>query len=337
MQLKMIGLVAAAVALMGCNSAIKLTGDGSTDNAPGSGTATWGYETDTVPQAIVPTETSTASTIDGRVDSGPLLRPNPRLEVSTVAGAITVLAACLVDRPSYDGSFGTTYLSLRSKDDGSLLYETNLEGIWDPKGFNEDTGAFTLIGAFQRGASLKYIDLKYLDEATHGFAVSRVMRFTPNDHESLFEANAAVASAHGRYVALIGSPGGESASDASGRFGVWVLDTTADTMRFALPAPAPPPSEDCQVTDEGTNSDPVVSKRVHATYNWEWMCVAFWYFDMEANVIRIDDHVLTVSYGRDTPSSRAKKRVMRSIALASLFASPEGKMLEGGIDSEGPR
>ena len=109
-----------------------------------------------------------------------------------------------IEPPEYDSSYGTVSLELLDAADGTLLFETKLEGTWHPKGFNPKTGCYTLIGAFQTGAALLYNDLVYLNEKERSIRPSKYSNpELTRYNDGFFEANAAVASPDGRYVALL--------------------------------------------------------------------------------------------------------------------------------------
>ncbi|MES1207513.1 MAG: hypothetical protein ABUS79_16375, partial [Pseudomonadota bacterium] len=99
-------------------------------------------------------------------------------------------------------------------------------------------------------------------------------------------------SPDGHYVAFVGGIGGVD--------GVYVLDTSRDTIRRLGPAPAPPPVH-------GFESD--------EPFDWGtgW---ADGYGAIEPSVLRFEaPDVLVATYGRDTPKARAKKRTVRRFKL----------------------
>ncbi len=200
-------------------------------------------------------------------------------------GTQTQLHYQLINAPivnRLDESIGQTQFELNDTNGTTLLSET-VEGRWFCMGFNNKTKTYLIGGIFQIGAWLPLASIQYLDEAKKSFEPSVFDRLA-------YIANAAVVSPKGRYIAFIGG------QQTTGK--LYVLDTQTDTIKSLGAAPAPPPlANDAFVSEE--------------SFEWGtgW---ADTYVEMEANILYFkSETVLQVSYGKDTPHARAKKRQIR--------------------------
>jgi hypothetical protein len=239
-----------------------------------------------------------------------LLDPPAAGSLRVEQGGSTLLKVTQIEAPEYDSSYGTVSLELLDAADGTLLFETKLEGTWHPKGFNPRTGCYTLIGAFQTGAAFLYNDLVYLNEKARSIRPSKYSNpELTRYNDGFFEANAAVASPDGRYVALL------VGNDLR------ILDTTRDDMAFVGQSPAPPPAEEACAYDSEpiVYADPRTHDRLSASFNWAWACVMWEYTDMDPGIISFEGDAVTVSYGEDTYQGRAEARSTRAYPLTGVF------------------
>lgn len=204
-------------------------------------------------------------------------------------GTKTQLQYTLINAPKIyrlDQSIGQTQIVLSAKDGTTRLSET-YEGKWFCLGFNKMTNTYLVGGISQIGAWLPLGSIQYLSEAKNVFEPSAFDRLG-------YLANAAVVSPNGRYIAFIGG------KQTTGK--LYVLDTKTDTIKSLGVAPAPPPLD----------NDAFFSEEA---FEWGtgW---ADTYLEIETNILHFkSENILQVSYGKDTPKARAKKRQIRIFKL----------------------
>lgn len=207
------------------------------------------------------------------------------------AGRETRLEIQAIERPKFlrhDQSIGRDKLILRSSsgpDQRELFSAVFDDGRWICLAFNSDAGRYVVGGIGAVGAWLPLRSVSYLSERTRKLEVSRFTR-------KKYLALASVTGPDGHYVAFVGGVDGVD--------GVYVLDTTRDTIRRLGPAPSPPPVENFD-SDE--------------PFDWGtgW---ADGYRAIEASVLRFEaPNVVVATYGRDTHKARAKKRTVRRFKL----------------------
>lgn len=186
-----------------------------------------------------------------------------------------------------DKSTGQTQFVLLNNTDHTIRFKKTYEGHWFCLGFNSITKSYVVGGIYQIGAWLPLGSIQYLNEAKNSF--------TPSAFDRLgYLANATVVSPKGRYIAFIGG------QKSTGK--LYVLDTQTDTIKSLGIAPAPPPVEN----DTFFSEEP---------FEWGtgW---ADGYVEMETNILHFkSENVLQVSYGKDTPRARAKKRQLRNFKI----------------------
>lgn len=189
--------------------------------------------------------------------------------------------------PRLDQSIGKTRFVLQSEPQGEALLTSEFEGWWSCFGYNAKTHVYVIGGVFQRGAWLPLGSIEYLAE-DGSFKPSA---FDRQDYIAL----SAVTSPAGRYIVFIG--GGERSDD------LYVLDTERDVIKKLGRAPSPPPN--AEASDTCWN-DP-----------FEWgSCWVDGYREMDAGIIRFTSETeLEVSYGKDGPTQRAKKRRVQRYRL----------------------
>jgi hypothetical protein len=155
-------------------------------------------------------------------------------------------------------------------------------------GFNKTTHTYLIGGVFQIGAWLPLGYIQYLREEKNVFEPSAFDRLG-------YLAQATVISPKGRYIAFIGG------QQSTGK--LYVLDTQTNTIKSLGAALAPP----SLANDAFSSEEP---------FEWGtgW---ADGYVNIETSILRfISENVLQVSYGKDTPHARAKKRQIRTFNLA---------------------
>jgi hypothetical protein len=204
-------------------------------------------------------------------------------------GTKTTLNYTLNNAPSLrrlDQSIGQTQFILRDNN-GTARLTKDYEGKWFCLGFNNTTKTYIIAGVFQIGAWLPLGSIQYLREDSNVFEPSVFER-------QAYLANATVISPKGRYIAFIGG------KQTTGE--LYVLDSQTDRIRKLGKAPAPPP-----LPDDGFES----------TEPFEWGTGwADTYVEMEADILSFkSENVLQVSYGKDTPYTRAKKRQIQRFKL----------------------
>jgi hypothetical protein len=185
-----------------------------------------------------------------------------------------------------DESIGQTQFVLTNTNGTKQLNKT-VEGRWFCLGFNKTTNTYLIGGVFQIGAWLPLGSIQYLNEAKNSFEPSAFDRLS-------YLANAAVVSPKGRYIAFIGG------QQSTGK--LYVLDTQTDNIKKLGVAPAPPPVDN----DAFSSEEP---------FEWGtgW---ADGYVEIETNILHFkSENVLQVSYGKDTPHARAKKRQIRTFKI----------------------
>lgn len=186
--------------------------------------------------------------------------------------------------PKLDQSIGRTKITLRSEPQGDVLLTEELEGNWFCFGFNTTSRAYIIGGIRQVGAWLPLASILYVNEDDRSVKRSSFVR---RDHIAL----SATASPSVRYIVFI-DPEGLS-----------VLDTKRDTIKKLGKAPLPPPSEFAADSCEGQD--------------FEWGgCGNDGYVELDAGILRfLSDNELEVSYGKDGPKTRAKKRWVKRYKL----------------------
>ncbi len=186
-----------------------------------------------------------------------------------------------------DQSIGQTQFILKSNADGATRFSQIYEGRWFCLGFNQARKIYLLGGIFQIGAWLPLRSIQYLHETTDTVTASIFER-------QGYLANAAIVSPKGRYIVFIGG------QQTTGE--LYVLDTQTDSIKKLGPAPAPPPL----AIDSFSSEEP---------FEWGtgW---ADGYVEIEQNILQFKtEHILQVSYGKDTPRARAKKRRIQVFKL----------------------
>jgi hypothetical protein len=190
--------------------------------------------------------------------------------------------------PHHDQGIGRTRFVLRFEPEGGILSSKEFEGQWFCLGYNAKIHSYVIGGIDQKGAWLPLRSIQYLTEEGGSFKPSAFDRLD-------YIALSAVTSPAGRFIVFVGG--------RIGIEGLYVLDTKRDVVRKLGPAPAPPP--DAQLSDICQN-DP-----------FEWgSCWADGYKEMDADIILFKSETeLEVSYGKDGPTQRAKKRRVRRYSL----------------------
>jgi hypothetical protein len=190
----------------------------------------------------------------------------------------------------HDQSIGQTTVGLRSKSDGTSIFSEAIEGHWFCIGYNSDTKTYILGGISERGAWLTLNSIRYLREDG---------QFKPSEFDrSDYLAMTATVSPKGRYVVFIGNK-----SPTTGN--LFVLDSVRNTIRKLGVAPGPPPQRNANAISI-CRGEPFI---------WG-SCWADGFVKMDAGIIAFrSDNILIVSYGRDRPSGRAKKRQNREFRL----------------------
>ncbi len=206
-------------------------------------------------------------------------------------GARTSLQSTFINIPAIprlDQSIGRTKFVLHSEPHGEILSSTEFDGRWFCFGYNAKTHCYIIGGIFQKGAWLPLGSIQYFAEDGSSFKPSAFDR-------SGYIALSAATSPSGRYLVFIG---GIDSSD-----GLYVLDTKRDVIKKLGRAPSPPP--DALVSDI-CQGEP-----------FEWGgCCADGYLEMDSSILRFkSESELEVSYGKDGPSARAKKRHIRKFSL----------------------
>lgn len=190
------------------------------------------------------------------------------------------------EHPRLDQSIGQTQIVLSAKDGTTRLSKT-YEGKWFCLGFNEATKTWLVGGIYQIGTWLPLASIQYLNESTATLKPSAFDRLG-------YLANAAVISPKGRYIVFIGG------QQNTGK--LLVLDTQTDAVKNLGIAPAPPPLDNNAFFSE-------------EPFEWgtDW---ADSYVRLDANILYFkSENILRVSYGKDTPSQRTKKREIRTFRL----------------------
>ena len=182
--------------------------------------------------------------------------------------------------PHHDQSIGRTKFVLRSEPDGATLSSREFEGQWFCFGYNAKISSYSVGGIEQKGAWLPLRSIQYLAED----GSSRPSAFDRLD----FIALSTAMSPAGRYIVFIGG--------RIGIEGLFVLDTERDTIKKLGREPLPPPSEFAADSCEGQ------------AFEWGG-CGADGYVEMDEGILRfVSENELEVSYGKDKPTKRAKKR-----------------------------
>lgn len=197
----------------------------------------------------------------------------------------TLTNAPLLNR--LDESIGQTQFVLSDNTNNTIRLSKTYDGRWFCLSFNNLTKSYVIGGIFQIGAWLPLGSIQYLSEAKNSFQPSVFDRLA-------YLANAAVASPNGRYIAFIGG------QHSTGQ--LYVLDTQTDTIKNLGTAPAPPP---------------LANNSFFSEEPFEWGTGwADGYLEMEKNILHFkSENILQVSYGKDTPHARAKKRQIRTFKL----------------------
>ena len=202
-------------------------------------------------------------------------------------GTRTSLQYTIVDVPAnsrHDQGNGRTKFVLHSEPDGATLAIKEFDGQWFCFGYNAKTRAYIIGGISQKGAWLPLRSIQYLAED----GSSKPSAFDRLDYIAL----SAVTSPAGRHIVFIGG--------RIGIDGLFVLDIERDTIKKLGREPLPPPSSFAADSCEGQ------------AFEWGG-CGADGYVKMDEGILHFaSDHELEVSYGKDKPTKRAKKRwVMR--------------------------
>lgn len=201
-------------------------------------------------------------------------------------GASVRLRITVLEAPVHDGAAGRSRLDLETPD-GKQVAERDLDGVWRCVAWARDAKRFVLAGAFEVGAWLPVVEVRYLDE--HG-------ALTPS--RALPEgwlAMAAVPSASGRWVAWVGT------SDAKRGFALMALDTLDDKLTVLGKPPAPPPG--AALADGAA---------------WDWGDPVDGFVELDAGILTFDgDRALIASYGRDSAKKRGAPRTQRRFGLST--------------------
>jgi hypothetical protein len=208
--------------------------------------------------------------------------------VKTVTGDGTTLSVQVTERPMYDGAAGKTHLRLAKGDEAVL--ETDWPGVWHGLSYDAQKSRYVLVGEFQQGGWLPLRRIRYLDSRSGIYTESQ---YNGKD----FLAFAAVPSKDGRWVAYVGTLGGEGKD-----FRVLVLETRLDVMVDVAPPPAPTPSTD------------VAPKDLGADCPWtSWPCFHDGWVELDPGIVTFAASTLKISYGEDdSPQGRDKKRSLRT-------------------------
>jgi hypothetical protein len=205
-------------------------------------------------------------------------------------GTTTTLNYTLNNTPTIkrlDESIGQTQFVLTDTN-GTIKISKEFDGNWFCLAFNNTTRTYIIAGVYQIGAWLPVASIQYLREDQ--------TVFTPSVFDRLnYLAQASLISPTGRYIVFIG--GQQTTGD------LLVLDTQTDHIHKLGNAPAPPPL-------------PIDNFESEEPFEWGtgW---ADGYVEMETSILHFkSDTVLQVSYGKDTPHARAKKRQLRRFNIA---------------------
>jgi hypothetical protein len=169
---------------------------------------------------------------------------------------------------------------------------TELEGKWFCFGYNATKKIYVVGGIIQKGASLPLASIRYLPEDGR--------EITPSAFDRAgYHALSTVSSPSGRYIVFIG---GKLTTD-----GLYVLDVERNRVRKLGSAPLPPPNA---YLNDICSGKP-----------FEWGgCWADRYLELDNGIIGFkSEKELEVTYGKDSPSARAKKRRTARFRLDSYM------------------
>jgi len=198
------------------------------------------------------------------------------------------LAIAVVSRPKiprHDENIGADALILTAKDGKELFRRTMDDAHFRCLGFSESAGLHLLGVEGESGAWMVLGAIDYLAETGGPLKPSA---FNRQDYLAL----ASLTSPEGRYVAFVG---GYHVVE-----GLFVLDTQIDKIRRLGKPPLPPPDPEWSCDER-----------------FEWgSCWADGYVTLEPKVLHFEsEHVLVVSYGKDTGHRRARQRTVRRFRL----------------------
>lgn len=202
--------------------------------------------------------------------------PHTRLEIS------------VLERPEalrHDHDVGRDRLTLKTRDGRELMHSDSHDFHWKCLSYSPQRGH--VVGAVgERGAWFVLRSIGYLAEDAKMLEPSA---FTVRG----FLALAARTSPRGRFIAFIGGAGSADA--------LYVLDTKLDKIKKLGPAPAPPPQESDFACED--------------SFDWG-SCWVGGFVEIEPRVLRFEgESRLVVSYGKDGPRGRARKRTVRKYRL----------------------
>ena len=225
----------------------------------------------------------------------------------TIRGTTTYLE-CIQNKlktPMHDDTLGDTKMILKSKN-GKTLKTLQYRELWQCFGYNPETKRYLLGGQFENGVIVTLSGLVYLEETSGKVVQSSYMKRG-------FEALAATSSIDGRFFAFIGEPKVDWKEGTK----LFVLDTTSDQTKKIGEPPAAPPI--ATILKENPAKE---AKNLIASC-YDWGALERWYTKLPESIFGFsDEHVLRVSYGKDTPYKRSKKREVKTWNLDELVRVP---------------